>query len=349
MGAARSAAWTVQGVAADRVPSPITANPSKGGDAKARAYPRGAGTAAGLPKGSDVARPCCSTGRGPVARRQRGCARLAPRHALGRGRRAGGWSAPGGVRRRRARRRARERRRGDRRGRCARCIRGQRAGRARRARRRAGGRERARDTRAAGRLARGQTPRWTEQRVQFRGVATAGSVVIADATVAESGRYGHWAITLELEPGPNLMTFTMIDAVGADLQGVDPRALRADPGRAGPRPRPRARRRPIRRLSMTGIRPRRTRVPVSAPARSARTRSTARAARIRRTTCSRARPRPVPRSRSARRTARAPQSPDEHGSWLVTVYFPTAPSGQTFEVTASDGSNARTFSFVHSL
>ena len=188
----------------------------------------------------------------------------------------------------------------------------------------------------------------TEQRVQFRGVATAGSVVIADATVAESGRYGHWAITLELEPGPNLMTFTMIDAVGATSKEsilvhyaptpVAPTAASASSA-AKADPPPQHDRNPTSKDAGAGL---------SAGAFSAHQKYGS---------CGEDPPYDVFSGTAAAGAAISISSPygsgsavaDEHGSWLVTVYFPTAPSGQTFEVTASDGSNARTFSFVHSL
>ena len=185
----------------------------------------------------------------------------------------------------------------------------------------------------------------TEQQVQFRGVATAGSVVIADATVAESGRYGHWAITLELEPAPNLMIFTMIDAVGATSKesilvhyAPIPVAASASTAAKADPPPPHAQK-PASKDARAGL---------SAGAFSAHQKYGS---------CGEDPPYDVFSGTAAAGAAISISSPygsgsavaDEHGSWWVTVYFPTAPNGQTFEVTASDGSNARTFSFVHKL
>ena len=202
--------------------------------------------------------------------------------------------------------------------------------------------------------------RVSEEQVQFRGIATAGSVVIADATVAEIGPYGHWAVTLSLEPGANLKTFTVTDAAGVTSResmlvhyAPMPAALTlasASTASAG-----------TAAHTSTGTDEAKTARAAQHDKKlgskdgAAAHEQAAFSAHQKYGSCGEDPPYDVFSGTAAAGAAitisslygSASTVADEHGSWWVTVYFPAAPEGQTFEVTAGDGASARTFSFVH--
>ena len=214
-----------------------------------------------------------------------------------------------------------------------------------------------------------------EERVEFRGIAEPGSIVSSGSVVASIGPFGHWAIELALEPGANLKTFDVLDPHGNRTRGSIIVYYHPAPGavassaesQSGTKSDPEAaHEETVKTKPIADEQPvHSTKVEPPAEKRPAPTGDGTKAglkageftAHQKYGFCGEDPPYDVFSGSAAAGAlisisslyGSATTVADEQGRWWVTVYFPTAPAGNAFEVQASDGSSIRRFSFVHKL
>ena len=215
-----------------------------------------------------------------------------------------------------------------------------------------------------------------EERVEFRGIAEPGSIVSSGSAVASIGPFGHWAIELALEPGANLKTFDVLDphgkrtresiivyyhpAPGTVASSAESQSGTKSNPEAGHKEtlktKPIADGQPVHSTKVESPPAGKPHAPIGEGTKAG-LKAGEFSAHQKYGFCGEDPPYDVFSGSVAAGALISINSPygsattvaDEHGQWWVTVYFPTAPTGTTFAVQATDGSNIRTFSFVHKL
>ena len=186
--------------------------------------------------------------------------------------------------------------------------------------------------------------------IEIRGVADPGSRIFTGTTFAEVGPYGHWAVDVELKPGPNFRLFEVIDVNGETTkQSI---ILNYDPPLVASAESPKSGSHDANKTEdwkHDGSKHDENKdgawsggeISFSAHQKYG--------------FCGEDPPYDVFSGKAAPGTTVSVTSPYGSGSavaggdghWRVKVHFPSAPLNTPFTVTASDGSTSKEFTFVH--